>query len=103
MSYDSVGERLRNARESRGISAQKLADTLGVARSTVYSWEASKANPDPKNYKGIIELLGITLEELFGLTPPYINLTTEEIILIEAYRKHPELKEGIRRLLEIPD
>lgn len=42
----TFGEKLRQLRKSRGISQQKLADSIGVAQSTIAGYETSVREPD---------------------------------------------------------
>jgi transcriptional regulator with XRE-family HTH domain len=41
----TFGERLRRAREARGLSIAGLAHQLGVDRTTVWSWEKGRHQP----------------------------------------------------------
>jgi DNA-binding transcriptional regulator YiaG len=51
-------ERMR-LRNKFGVSQQTLADTLGVSRKTVWTWEAGKKGPTGENRKRYAQLLAL--------------------------------------------
>lgn len=58
---------LIDARLTRGISQQKLADELGLTRSAVASWETRARIPGYGNAQRWAGFLGVTF-------PPYVTL-----------------------------
>ena len=56
---------LKEIRKAKGISQQRLADMLNVARSTVAMWERG-TTPDVETLPKIAECLGVTVSALFG-------------------------------------
>lgn len=50
------------------LTQQKLADALGVSRSTVAMWENGKNEPDNVMLAKIAEYFHITTDELLGLS-----------------------------------
>ena len=50
------------------LTQQKLADVLGVSRSTVAMWENGKNEPDNIMLARIAEYFHITTDELLGLS-----------------------------------
>ena len=64
-----VGERIKSRRKQLGISADTLADRVGISRSTMFRWE--KGDIDKKDatvMNRIADALHTTSEYLFGLT-----------------------------------
>ena len=61
----SVGLRIRNLRKSRGISADRLAEMIGVSRSTMYRYE----NGDIEKVPG--DVLA-PISAALGTTPAYL-------------------------------
>lgn len=53
------GDRLREAREARGISPVALADMLGVTRQSINAYEQSRATPNPEKAAKAAELLNL--------------------------------------------
>ena len=64
----SLGERIREARKSKGLTQQQLADIMGVSRSTITSIELGNNKPDSFTKNLIIKSLGIE-ESYFYLKP----------------------------------
>ena len=60
----TLGERIRQLRESAGLSQQELAERLYVSRQTVSRWESGSRTPDIMTAKKIAVLLGVSLDEL---------------------------------------
>ncbi|MEV0426485.1 helix-turn-helix transcriptional regulator [Micromonospora sp. NPDC050495] len=56
--------RLCQRRKALGYSQERLADLLGVDRSTVVRWENAETNPQPWHRTRIASALGVTLEQL---------------------------------------
>lgn len=55
-------EILRGLRLALGLTQADIAGRLGVARSTVQAWEASRARPRPAVGRALAELLDRLLE-----------------------------------------
>jgi transcriptional regulator with XRE-family HTH domain len=62
----SVGGRLRERREQRGLSLRALARAVGVSPSMVSQIENGKANPSVGTLYAIVSALGLSLDELFA-------------------------------------
>jgi Zn-dependent peptidase ImmA (M78 family)/transcriptional regulator with XRE-family HTH domain len=52
-----IPERLREGREARGLSAQALADALGVTRQAVAQFEVGQASPSGQTFDKIVNTL----------------------------------------------
>jgi len=57
----SLGERLRNRREQRGISQAQAARELDVARTAYRLWEMEVASPSPDRWRLIARWLGVSV------------------------------------------
>lgn len=60
------GEKLRKAREARGLTQQTLANELYVTRQAVSRWECGARFPDLMTAKKISEFLDVSLDELLS-------------------------------------
>jgi transcriptional regulator with XRE-family HTH domain len=62
------GEQIHIIRKRRHVSAQTIADALGVHRNTVARWEAADndAEPSVSQARVIAELLGCRIEDIAG-------------------------------------
>ena len=82
-----MAEQIKKYRKAAGISQQALADTLNVTRNSVVNWESGKYRPDADLFPALCNLLGITLNDLFGIEPgPADNFSVHERNLIRNYR-----------------
>ena len=59
-----MGERLRSARQARGLSLRVLADRLGVSPSLISQIETGRANPSVSTLYAIADELDVSLDEL---------------------------------------
>jgi transcriptional regulator with XRE-family HTH domain len=74
-------ERLKELRESRGLSQEALADTLGIPRSSITHYEKSEHGdrerlPRKERLEKIADYFGVSVDYLLGRTDdpsPYQN------------------------------
>lgn len=59
--------RIAEAREVRGWTQAKLAESLGTTQQTVQRWESGQTDPKISQIKKISETLGITLSFILGM------------------------------------
>jgi transcriptional regulator with XRE-family HTH domain len=64
LEYGEMGDRLREARLSRGLSLRTLAQRLGVSPSLISQVETGRAKPSVSTLYAIVSELGISLDEL---------------------------------------
>lgn len=65
-----VCQRIRYFRQKKGMEQKALAKELGIICNAVSNWENGRSRPDISCLPKICEILGITLEELFGMPIP---------------------------------
>lgn len=64
----SIGDRLRESRESANMKQDAAAYELGVRRQAVSSWERGKSMPTAEVWMRIAPLYGVSLDYLvFGI------------------------------------
>jgi len=68
-SVPRVGERLREARQRRGISVRSLARELGVSASLISQIETGKSQPSVSTLYAMTTALGISVEDVFASVP----------------------------------
>ena len=59
-----VGQRIRRARQARGLTQNGLAAAVGVSRSAVAQWETDRAGQVRGNLTRIAAVLGVSVEYL---------------------------------------
>lgn len=63
----SIGEALKQQRESVGISQSKLARDTGIKQQNISRWENDTHIPDVVQCAVLAKYYGITIEELIGI------------------------------------
>lgn len=59
-------QRLKQLRQKKGLTQQKLAEILGIKRNTYSDWENGKTEPSFENLIKLADLLEVSLDWLFG-------------------------------------
>jgi len=59
-------ERLKQLREERGLSQEKVGKEIGVSRYAVYSYEKEKAFPTAEGLIALADYFDITVDYLLG-------------------------------------
>lgn len=86
------GERLRQVRESRGLSQSELARRLGISANQINRYENGVIDPSPHQLMRIARELGVTSDYLLGLVNAedahleVETLTADERKFLEALR-----------------
>ncbi|MCY8844669.1 MULTISPECIES: helix-turn-helix domain-containing protein [Bacillus] len=84
-----LGDRLKELRESRKLTQDKLAEILGISRGTYAHYEINKRKPD---YDMLIKLAD------------YYGVTTDFLLRGESQEAQDKIfNEEARRILEDPD
>ena len=60
----TLGEKLKSARKSIGLTQEQLAKKLLVSRQAITKWEAGKGMPDIGNLKRLSRLLNVSMDYL---------------------------------------
>ena len=66
MTTQTLGERIRAARQAAGLSQEKLAERLGLTRQAVTKWETGQSAPSTENLLHLAEVLGVPVNTLLG-------------------------------------
>jgi repressor LexA len=78
MTLDSLGERLKKARENKSLKQQEIADELGLKRNTVSMWENDLNTPSPLIVAKLAKRYDVTTDYLLGLVDdPKLRLKGE--------------------------
>lgn len=80
----SVGERLLQLRNQKGMTQEDLAEYLNVSRQSVSKWELNKTLPDVEKLMQLSELYGVTLDYLVkGIELVEENDSDAEVVVEE--------------------
>lgn len=70
-----LGERLKQLRESKKLTQQEMADTLGIARGTYAHYEISRREPDNATLGRLASFFCVTTDYLLGRTDTPTDIT----------------------------
>ena len=65
--------RLKELRESVGLSQYAFAEKFGISQSTVGNWEAGRREPNSATMQRIADFFGVTVDYLLGRDEPKIE------------------------------
>lgn len=115
---DTVGKRLRFAREKKGLTLRQLAELMGKKNhTTVIAWEKDQAELNISQLKQLAELLetsedflmfGRSLNKLSESTPGYSMIESTELARLRALeaeilrKENAELKKRSESLKNNP-
>ena len=99
-------ERLRYYRQARGMEQKTLSQALGLSKNVISNWENGLSKPDIYMMPKVCELLGISLEQLYGVEPMEPVVSKEERSFLRDYRALSRdnrriVKGTIRTMLEV--
>lgn len=86
------GNRLREAREQRGLSQRELAQLCNMGEVQIHRYEAEKTDPSSKHLRVMAEALGVTADYLLGLSSDpqsqasERHLTEDERYILDRFR-----------------
>ena len=96
-----LGQRLREKRKEKKISAEYLAKELGVSVSTVYRYEDSSIVKIPvSTFEKMCDILGTTPAEMMGNAPEISHNKSDNDTRLPDTFENP--KEAMEFLLKLP-
>ncbi|MGD9568666.1 MAG: helix-turn-helix domain-containing protein [Sedimentibacter sp.] len=90
----SLGDRIKECRQSRKLSQEKLAEIIGVSRQAVTKWETNLTAPSTENLFKLAEIFGTTVDMLIGPDESEKKSSAEQIYYLyrmEEAKKAEEL------------
>ena len=95
----TIGELIKQKRESMKMTLEDVGNVVGVSRATVSRWESGDIQK--MKYPNAIALAKLLSLDPEVFMPPEV-LTREERILINAFRSADDgTKSAVRKLLDI--
>lgn len=86
-----IGQKLKNARTSAGITQETVAEKIGVSRQTISNWETNKCYPDIISVIKLSNLYSISLDILLK----------EDIKMIEHLDESTNIVRSKKRLINV--
>jgi len=94
-----VGQRLRELRESVGLSQNKLAKLIGIRQSSINRYENGQSVPSIQTFRWYADYFDVSMDYIFGRTNrPQGKLYKYEPQLI---REKTENNEELRQFVEM--
>lgn len=88
----AIAEKIKRAREEKGITQKELGKLLNTSVSTIAQYEAGERHPNPDTIYKISDALKISPTELFDELPPSPILTIDG----KSFRTGTELKKHLQ-------
>lgn len=88
-----IGERLKWAREQRGLTQDDLASRIKKAQTQIWRYEAGEVDPSSDVLVGLARELDVSVDFLLGITDSPTHIMTDEPLspiekrLLQAFRK----------------
>ena len=70
--------KLKEKRESQGLSQSQLASSLGISRASYFNWESGKTKPNQNNLSKLSQVLNVDpryFESEYEIVETYLKLT----------------------------
>lgn len=106
---EEISKVLKKYRKDNQLSVKDVVSLLhergiNVAVKTVYGWESGQASPPVTIFLALCEIYNIT-DVTAAFSPEksdtFFHVTHSERILLQAYRKHPEMQKAVNKLLNL--
>lgn len=97
----NIGENIRSCRRKMNLTQEQLAEKLGVSFQSVSRWENDLTYPDMELLPALMEIFGITADELLGISEAKKEQEAEEIMreLVELSKQKDAPAERINELI----
>ena len=94
MHHDTtLGERVAEARESRGLTLEQAAQRMAVKTGTLKSWEAGKTQPRPNKLQMLAGVLGVPFSWLLEGGPEYDPISDGQSRLAQLENKVERMRQ----------
>jgi transcriptional regulator with XRE-family HTH domain len=100
-----MGKEIRRLRNDRGLTQEALAAALNVTAQTVSKWECGTSIPDVQMLPEIAVYFGVTIDQLFAMTPEQQMDRVENRIYARGLFSEAEqrqLEQQLRAIAENP-
>lgn len=93
-------EKLNKLRLERNLSVYRLAELSGINQSTLANTFSRGTIPSVQNLALLCDTLGITMSQFFAENEIPVNLTQNELLLIQNYRRLPQpIKDAVANIV----
>ncbi|MCC5468237.1 helix-turn-helix domain-containing protein [Pelosinus baikalensis] len=99
----TLGQKIKQLRNSKGLTQKELAPLINTTRETLANWEVNRATPDIETIKSIADFFCVSVDYLLDratLTPQTTELSQEDLALLEVARQLKNLPDTDRKEIE---
>jgi transcriptional regulator with XRE-family HTH domain len=85
-----IGQKLKAAREAKGLTQTEVADKFGVKKATVSAWETGAGAPDAMRLRSLARLYDVSADALLwddSLTPEAMKFAAQFDALTDKQRR----------------
>lgn len=95
-----IGNRIKEARKTKGLSQQQLGDMLGVSKVSICGYETGTRIPTLENFLQLVEILDLTPDYILGRDvtviseneEPYtVKMSKQDLNIIHELKKYNRL------------
>ena len=98
---EELGDRLRLARERRGLTQKRVMELTGINNKTLSGYENGVSEPDLRTLAVLLKLYRLSADQLLELSAAGAAAPTDEERLVSLYRQLPgEQRQELLLLLE---
>lgn len=91
----AFGSVLQQLRKERHLTQEQLAQTLGLAKSSISMYENGKREPDFVTMEQLADYFGVDMDTLYGRAPSVeatVRIDADSLEILRAVRERPEMK-----------
>ena len=92
-------ENLRKLRLEAGVTQKQLADAVSVSQQSINKYENHNIEPDIETLIRLSDFFHTSIDHLTGHAEKTANLSTEEVRLLDEYRRLSERQRQCVRLV----
>ena len=85
MTKEEIGEKLKAARISCGMTQQEVANKIGRKQPIIGHWETGYSQPDANTLFMLCDIFGTTVDEVFGFNKDRPFISSKDKSLLNKY------------------
>lgn len=82
---DNLSKKIKQLREEKGISTEKLAEEIGFAKSTVWAYESGKKQVSVSHLARLADYFGVTVDSMLNREDRTIDLDLQNSKDVSEY------------------
>ena len=98
-STESFGARLARLRKDKGFTQTELGDAIGVTQRVISYYERETQKPASKLLPQIAKVLGVSTDDLLGVTPVKSDARTRDARLMRKFKEVEQLPASDRKAI----